>query len=128
MRFTEADATDGPLIRAYGPGWIRVDDTEYRHSLALGPDRIRPWRPEAVTDLETADLDYLLDDGPEILILGTGARQCFPPPALLARPARRGIGIEVMDTPAACRTYNILAGEGRRVAAGLMTISAEDAR
>ena len=126
MRFAEADAAEGPLIRAYGPGWIRVEQTEYRHPLALGPEGARAWPPERPDEIDADALQPLLAEDPEVLILGTGGRPEPLSPAFLTELTRRGTGVEVMATAAACRTYNILVGEGRRVAAGLLLIPAED--
>ena len=91
-------------------------------SLALAPDRLVEDWPAAATAaaLEPAHLQPLLELQPELIVLGTGARQAFPPPAVMAACLTRGIGIEVMDNAAAARTYNVLAGEGRRVVVALL--------
>ncbi|MCK7500562.1 MAG: Mth938-like domain-containing protein [Comamonadaceae bacterium] len=99
----------------------RSTDQRYEASLVLLPDRIAPdWVRGGFAALTEADLRRLLDFRPELVLLGTGARQRFPQPALLRPLIEARIGFEVMDLQAACRTYNILMGEGRRVAAALL--------
>jgi uncharacterized protein len=78
------------------------------------------WRPPAVEELTIADFKALLALKPEVVLLGTGVSQRLPPPRLYAEFAARGIGLEVMDNRAACRTYNVLLGEFRDVAVALI--------
>lgn len=80
------------------------------------------WEPRSLPDLTAAQLAAVLELEPEILLLGTGARLQFPAADILAPVHRAGVGLEVMDTAAACRTFNILVGEGRRAAAALLMI------
>lgn len=100
----------------------RVNDRILDRSFALAPERLlEDWpAPPASAALEPAHLDPLLALQPELVVLGTGSRQVFPPAAVLAACLTRGIGIEVMDNAAAARTYNVLAGEGRRVVVALL--------
>jgi len=84
------------------------------------PDRVEPWRVSQFDRLTENDFVFLKNLGPEIVLLGTGARQRFPHPRLTAALAQAGIGLEVMDLQAACRTYNILVAEERKVAAALI--------
>jgi uncharacterized protein len=123
MNFTEADSAGGLSVQAYAPGRIRIAGRDYPGPLIVTPGRVLDdWAPPAPERLRPADLDPLLALEPEVLLLGTGARQCLPPAATLAAARSRGIGLEVMDTGAACRTYNILLSEGRRVVAGLLPL------
>jgi len=123
MKFSEADHGDGYLVEGYEPGRIQIDGRIFNVGLILSPRRIVPdWGPAQAEDLTLTHLEALLALEPQVILLGTGARQVFPPFALLASALTRGIGIEVMDTGAACRTYNILMGEGRQVVAGLLPI------
>ncbi|MBK1717968.1 Mth938-like domain-containing protein [Thiocystis violacea] len=123
MRFSEADNSGGHLIDGYGSEGLLIDGRRYRRGLILTPTRIiEDWGPTQAADLTAAHLEEVLALAPQILVLGTGARQVFPDPALYARLMQARIGIEIMDTGAACRTYNILMSEGRRVAAGLMPL------
>jgi uncharacterized protein len=110
-------------IRSYGPGTIKINDVVYTASVLLAPeDIVTDWPPQVFADLDTGHFEPIVAVRPEVVLLGTGARLQFPPPAVLAPLARAGIGVEVMSTAAACRTYNILAGDGRRVAAALLMI------
>ena len=104
----------------------RVNDRVLERSFALAPDRlIEDWAaPATAAALEPAHLDALLALAPELLVLGTGQRQVFPSPAVMAACLTRGIGIEVMDNAAAARTYNVLAGEGRKVVVALLLADA----
>jgi uncharacterized protein len=121
MRFAETDDRGGNLVQGYGPEGIRIGGRTYDGGLILTPGRIIPgWGPVVPGGLEPEHLEALLALDPEVIVLGTGAVQVFPAPALYRLPGARGVGIEVMDTGAACRTYNILMAEGRRVVAGLL--------
>ena len=123
MKFSETQSIDGLLITAYERGRIRVGRSSYRNSLIVAPDQLlEQWRPERVELIEPGDLDPVLSLAPEIVVLGTGATQRFPDPAIYASAINAGVGFEVMDTGAACRTYNILMTEGRRVVAALIMI------
>ena len=83
---------------------------------------ISAWEPSRLSDLTAAHMDLVLSLDPELVLLGTGAKQQFPPLEVLSRFHRAQIGVEVMDTAAACRTFNILVAEGRHVAAALLMI------
>lgn len=105
----------------YGEGYVEVNKTRHAASLVVTADRLlTDWPVESVERLDADHVAAIAGLGPEIVLLGTGARLQFPDPALLAPLYKAGIGIEVMDTPAACRTYNILMGEGRNVVAALI--------
>lgn len=115
-------------VTAYGDDHVAVDGRIHMRSLLLLPDRIdASWGPEDFAGLAAthiAALAAVLERGCDVLLLGTGRRQRFPAPALLRPLIDAGRGVEVMDTPAACRTYNILLAEGRVVAAALIVESA----
>ena len=114
------------IVRSYGPGEIRINEESYRASLLLAPDRIEPdWMPAQFDDLQPEHFAAVIAMRPEVVLLGTGARLRFPAARCLAPFAEAQIGVEVMDTGAACRTYNILMGEGRRVVAALLMIEAQ---
>lgn len=121
MKFSEDTGGGIYRIDAYAAGRIVVNGRDYRVGLIVSPHRIvEGWGPAEPAGLGAQHIAALLDLDPQVIVIGTGARQVFPHPALYAPAHGRGVGIEVMDTGAACRTYNILVGEGRRVAAGLM--------
>ncbi len=109
------------LFTAYGEGYVAVNHEKHEENLILLPDSLRPgWSTATVETLGEADMQTLLGLGVEIVLLGTGNRLRFPAGALMRPFAPAGIGLEVMDLQAACRTYNILASEGRQVAAALL--------
>ncbi|AXS79697.1 Mth938-like domain-containing protein [Dechloromonas sp. HYN0024] len=109
------------LFTAYGDDYVAVNHEKYATNLILLPESVIPeWTSASVGTLTEADMQKLLELGTEIILLGTGSRLRFPPSALLRPFAPAGIGLDVMDLQAACRTYNILAAEGRKVAAALL--------
>jgi uncharacterized protein len=119
MKFSLADHTSGYAIQGYGPGEVTIGGRLFRHSLVLTPTRLEPWHPAPPEQLDETDLAPVIELAPELLLLGTGPRQRLPSPALYAALAQRGIALEAMDNGAACRTYNILLAEGRRIALAL---------
>ena len=120
MKF-HLQAQDAHLVTGLGDDWIRVGPTEYRANCVLTPDGvIEGFAPGGFEALTETDFAGLLGQQPEIVLLGTGKGQRFPHPRLSAALAAAHVGLEVMDTRAACRTYNILLGEGRRVVAALI--------
>jgi uncharacterized protein len=105
-------------VTGSGDGWLRVNADTYRANVVLTPDEvIEDVVHGGFAALTADDLAALRPHDPEVLLIGTGASQRLLPPAALRALAEARIGFEVMSTPAACRTYNILAGEGRRVVA-----------
>jgi uncharacterized protein len=104
----------------YGEGYVMVNGARRESSVVVMADRIEAWRPEAFEALGPEDFAFLKELNVEIILLGTGSRQRFPHPRLTAALAKAGIGLEVMDLQAACRTYNILVAEERKVAAALL--------
>jgi uncharacterized protein len=109
------------MFTAYGEDYISVNHQKHEGNLIVLPAEIRSgWTAAKPDSLGEADMQQLLELGTEIVLLGTGSRLRFPPGALMRPFAAAGIGLEVMDLQAACRTYNILAAEGRKVAAALL--------
>jgi len=105
----------------YGEGYVAVNGERHQASLVVGAGRlITDWPARSVDALAADHLAAIIEMAPEIVLIGTGSRFEFPDPARLAPLYKAGIGVEVMDTPAACRTYNILMGEGRNVVAALI--------
>ena len=109
------------LVTGSGPGWVRVGTHDYRENIVVTAAGVAAgFAPQGFDALAEADFERLLEPSPEIVLLGTGAIQRFPHPRLTAPLHRARVGLEVMDTRAACRTYNILVGEGRNVTAALI--------
>jgi uncharacterized protein len=121
MKFTLDHPGTLHVVRGYAPGQLRIGELEYSRSVIVSATTlIDDWRPQHIAELTAADLEPALALRPQVLLLGSGARQVFPSPELLAQLYAARIGFEVMDTGAACRTYNVLVGEGREVAAALL--------
>jgi uncharacterized protein len=121
MRFAQDSPSGINIIRAYGNGELRVNENVYRGAVILNAATV-------IDDANIQNLDDLIAFGlsrtlalePELVLLGTGVRQIFPAASVGAQFLRAGIGFEVMDTSAACRTFNVLVSEQRRVAALLL--------
>ncbi len=123
MKLTQESQAASNRIRRYGPGEVIVNESVFDRSLVVCPDEvIVDWPPENFGELAVEHMEFLASLDPELVLLGTGAQQQFPPALLLRTLITRGIGVEVMDTAAACRTYNVLLAEERRVAAALFMI------
>lgn len=121
MRITQDFGDATYVIRAYDTGMVMVNETNFNQSLVVMPDHLEPnWQPKDLEELTVEHLEPIVALNPELVILGTGVRLRFPGPHVQAYFVQHGIGIEVMDTPAACRTYNILMSEGRNVACALI--------
>ena len=121
MRFAQIDDDGSYLIEAYDSDHIRINGRDYRAGIAVSARRIvTDWGPARIDDLDAGHVAALLVADPQVVVIGTGARQRFPDPTVYFALLERGIGVEVMDTGAACRTYNILVSEGRRVVAALI--------
>ena len=109
------------VMRGADGAAAKVNERVLRSSFVIAPDAlVEGWPVADARSMVAADLDALLALAPELVLLGTGATQVFPPAAVLATCLQRGIGLEVMTNAAAARTYSVLAGEGRRVAAGFV--------
>jgi uncharacterized protein len=121
MKFSEADQGDGHVISGYAPGRVVVDGRSYRQGLIVSPERIvEGWGPASAAELAMAHFEPLLALDPQVIVIGTGQHQVFPAPEVYLAALQCGVGVEIMDTGAACRTYNIVMAEGRRIAAGLI--------
>jgi uncharacterized protein len=108
------------MIRTISADDIRIGDDVFNRTIALTADTVLDdWPQKAVAELTESDFSKVLDSDPEIVVLGTGQSNIFAPRELVFAMARRGVGFEVMNSAAAARTFNVLAGEGRRVAAVL---------
>lgn len=108
-------------VTAYGPGFVEINKVRHDGNLVVAPDMpVTSWSAASFDALAVDDFTSLLSLKPEVVLLGTGSRQRFPHPSLSRGLLAAQVGIEVMDTPAACRTYNILMAEGRRVVAAFL--------
>jgi len=116
----QPDRSDAQTISGYGPGWVGVAGEKITHGVILGSRGERIEWANGFEDLGPEHFVTLANLDVEVVIFGSGPRIRFPKPAWLAPLAARRIGIETMDTAAACRTYNILAQEGRVVAVALL--------
>jgi uncharacterized protein len=120
MKLTDERTAGAHVVRSYAPGEIRVGEHVLTGSCLISATQlITDWRPQSVETLELTDVEPLLALKPEIVVLGAGTRQRFPSAQWMAALLSRGIGCEVMDTGAACRTYNVLVSESRNVVAAL---------
>ncbi len=110
-------------IRALTAEGITIGDHTYSRSLLLAADQLIPdWPPQRMADLGKSHLDALFQLQPELVLLGTGSRQEFPAGEFMMEFHRRGVGIEIMNTAAACRTFNVLVAESRQVLAALLPL------
>ena len=120
MKFHRS-TTRGNVVTGVGAGWVRIGATEYRENVVLTPEAVVPgFAPSGFDGLAAADFEALLAYKPEVVLFGAGAGLRFPHPSLTRALTDARVGVEVMDTPAACRTFNILAAEGRSVVAALL--------
>ena len=112
------------IIQSYGNGKFQISDKKYDHSVLVFPDQIIPWSPIDTNNLIVDDFKKVLTVGPivELLLLGCGKTTWFLPLPLRNELKEMGLVLEPMDTGAACRTFNVLLGENRRIAAALMLV------
>jgi len=119
----QPDKSNSPTINAHGPGWIEVNGEKHTQSVVVSSlDGVASWTwsPQHFGELNAQAFEQLAQDGVELVLLGCEKKLQFPPASFLAPLITKGIGLESMDTLAACRTYNILASEGRKVFAALL--------
>ncbi len=120
MKLT-ADHSEGNTIQSYRPGEIRIQgELIYTNVIVSQDSLLTDWQPGQFHQLSLTDFRPVLDMEPEIILFGTGASQRFPDIALLTEILKAGIAIEVMETGAACRTFNVLVGEYRKAVAALL--------
>lgn len=121
MKLHLANPGNIKVFTAHGRDHVIVSGERYTRSIVVLADTVLlDWTVNGFEDLEEAHFSYFLPLRPEVLLLGTGANQRFPHPRLYRRLTEASIGVEFMDTPAACRTYNILVAEDRKVAAAIL--------
>ena len=106
------------IVTGYGDGYVAINQQRYEHSIVLTPEQpVAEWDAKRFEDLTPAHFEALVEHKPEIVLLGTGQTLRFPRPEVTRALTDASIGLEVMDTRAACRTYNVLMSEGRQVLA-----------
>lgn len=108
------------VFSGYGADYVAVNNVRYEKSVLVTPEAVTEWNVSAFEALTASDFEFVARLGAEIVVFGTGAAQRFPRPELVRALAGAGVGLEVMDSKAACRTYNILAAEGRKVVAAIL--------
>ena len=119
LSLDSSDATY--VIKGYFDDGVQINNTIYSSSLIIGAHKLQTdWKPISAESINESDLSRLTESDPEIVVLGVGHRLIFPDMQLIAPILAQGLGVEVMDTRAACRTYNILIAEKRKVVAGLI--------
>ncbi|MBS0339688.1 MAG: Mth938-like domain-containing protein [Proteobacteria bacterium] len=117
----QPDKSDVQTLTAHGPGWVAINNEKVDGSVVVGSHGERfAWDCQRYEDLGPAHFEQLVDLGAELIIFGSGSKIRFPKPMWLAGLMAKRTGVETMDTGAACRTYNILAAEGRHVVAALI--------
>ena len=121
MKLHLTNPGDTKLFTAHGTGHVMVNGERFERSIVVLAEEVRvDWTVNGFDGLEATHFDYFLALRPDVLLLGTGETQRFPHPRLYRTLTEAGIGVECMDTPAACRTYNILVAESRRVVAAIL--------
>lgn len=121
MKLHLAKLGDTKLFSAHGSDYVMVNDERFESSIVVSSDQVRTdWNVQNFENLDETHFAYLAALKPDVLLLGTGGKQQFPHPRLYRALTEAGIGLECMDTPAACRTYNILVAEDRKVVAAIL--------
>ena len=116
-----SDRTSKNIFTAHGTGYVTVNGQRYEQSIVVTPEQVLSnWPAQKFETLTEADFSYFLTLHPEVLLLGTGQQHRFAHPGLYRALTNAGISVEFMATPAACRTYNILMAEDRKVVAGIL--------
>ncbi|SMC29764.1 Uncharacterized conserved protein, contains Mth938-like domain [Andreprevotia lacus DSM 23236] len=118
LHHTSADHLN--QFTTYGDGFVKINGVDYRGSVIVTQTEVREWRPARFEDLTEADFACLLELKPEMVLFGTGKGIRFPHPKLTRALAEAHVGLDMMDTGAMCRTFNILTAEERRVVAVLL--------
>ncbi len=120
MKLHLASGAGQNLFSGYGAGYVAVNNVRYEKSVVVSSQGVQEWQVGGFAALVAGDFGFIAELKPEIVIFGTGAIQRFPHPELARALVSAGAGLEVMDTRAACRTYNILVAEGRKVIAAIL--------
>ena len=119
MRFAE-ESNSSFTIQSISADGIMIDNRRISRSVLVSPRAVEDWPPRSVTGLSSEHIEQCKDLHPEVVIIGTGKTQIFPPAELICQLQSEGIGVEVMANDAACRTFNVLLSEDRQVVLALM--------
>jgi uncharacterized protein len=129
MKLHSSSTQQYQTVTGYDAAGVEINATRYEYSLIVMPETPpRPWNVARFEDLDAGHFEQIAQDAPDVVILGTGERQRFVHPRLIASLAANRVGVECMDSHAACRTYNILMGEGRKVTLALIIEGAKAAQ
>jgi len=121
MKFHLSVNSGQNIFTAHGEGYVQVNDQRYERPLIVTPEQVlSDWPARSFAALTETDFSHFLSLKPEVILLGTGNQHRFAHPQLYRALTSAGISVEFMSTPAACRTYNILAAEDRKVVAGIL--------
>lgn len=120
MQLSRDPSTAKYQITRCEDGTVTVNDTEFTESILVMPHAMQDWKVRDIKHLQEDDLSAMLELKPDVILLGTGRNLIFPPDELLEFVKQRGVGVEIMNTAAACRTYTVLISEGRKVLAALV--------
>lgn len=121
MLFSEVTSEESYIVTGYESGRVGINQVAYTRSLIVRPHHLQTdWPVQAAEELQVGHLQAVLDTPPEVLLIGTGEVQQFPDRGVWRHLRGQGLGVEIMDTAAACRTYNLIMAEGRDVAAALI--------
>jgi|SRR5882672_644073 len=120
MKLHLTPGTGLQLFSGHGAGYVSVNNIRHETCVLVSPQAVTKWSVSGFDALTAADFGFIAELKPEVVIFGTGPVQRFPAPELARALAASGAGVEVMDSRAACRTYNILASEGRKVIAAIL--------
>jgi uncharacterized protein len=119
MQFSEEQA-EGNLIDSYQPGNLVINGVIYQKSLVIDRTGLESWPVELATEISSETLQLAFERQPDVIIIGTGEKQYFPPADIHLPMLQFGVGIEIMDSAAAARTFNVLVSEGRAVVAAII--------
>ena len=121
MKLQLSDTSNQKIFNEHGPGYVIVSGVRYERPVVVTPQQVlTDWPPQDFAALEEAHFTWFLALEPEVVVIGTGERQQFPHPRLYRQLIEAHIGVEFMDTAAACRTYDILVSEDRKVVAAIL--------
>ena len=124
MKFAEDDLSEGYFITLYDENTIQINGKNFHNSLIISNQQLKTdWPARSPEELDAEHFSAIIELKPELVLIGTGNTLVFPPVETYAELIKLGVGVEIMDTGAACRTYNILSGEGRHVVCGLILSS-----